>query len=102
MKLTHNVFFTLNDGSPAAVEKLVTAARKLISQTPNLVYGSAGARGPEYARPVNDQDFHVTMNVVFQDKAAHDAYQTFEPHQTFINENKANWKTVRVFDAYVN
>lgn len=102
MPLSHNVFFTLNDDSPAAVEKLVKAARHLIKQTPGLVYGSAGARGSEYQRPVNDQSFQVTMNVVFQDKAAHDAYQNFAPHTQFIADNKDNWKQVRVCDSYVN
>jgi hypothetical protein len=32
---------------------------------------------------------------------AHDQYSQSERHQTFIKENKDNWKRVRVFDSYV-
>ena len=46
--------------------------------------------------------FDVALHVVFADKAAHDAYQTVEDHLKFIEENKANWKQVRVFDSYVS
>ena len=50
---------------------------------------------------MNDRDFDVALNVVFQDAAAHDAYQKAERHLKFIAENKGNWKKVRVFDSYV-
>jgi hypothetical protein len=38
---------------------------------------------------------------VFKSMAAHEAYQKAERHLKFIEENKANWKKVRVFDSYV-
>jgi hypothetical protein len=38
---------------------------------------------------------------VFKDKAAHDKYQTHERHLKFIEENKALWGKVRVFDSYI-
>ena len=36
-----------------------------------------------------------------RDKAAHDKYQNDQRHIQFINENKAGWAKVRVFDSYV-
>ena len=54
----------------------------------------------ELNRPVNDRDFHVGLLVVFENKAAHDKYQAHERHLKFIEENKPNWKKVRVFDSY--
>ena len=39
-------------------------------------------------------------NTGFKNKATHDVYQTNEQHLKFIEENKANWKKVRVFDSY--
>jgi Stress responsive A/B Barrel Domain len=50
---------------------------------------------------VNDKDFDVALHIVFSDNAAHDKYQDAERHKQFIAEQKANWKSVRVFDSLV-
>ena len=52
-------------------------------------------------RDVNDRDFDVALHLVFKSKAAHDQYAKSERHLKFIEENKDNWKRVRVFDSYV-
>ena len=41
------------------------------------------------------------LHLVFADKAAHDAYQDDPTHNRFIDEIKANWAKVRVFDSFV-
>jgi hypothetical protein len=99
--LSHSVFFSLNDNCPAAREKLVAACKKYLSGHPGTMFFAAGTLAKGLDRPVNDRDFDVALHVVFQDRAAHDAYQQAERHLQFIQENKANWKTVRVFDACV-
>jgi hypothetical protein len=53
-------------------------------------------------RDVNDRDFDVALHVVFRNRAAHDKYQTHPRHLKFIEEAKALWKKVRVFDSYVS
>ncbi len=100
--LSHMVYFTLQDGSEAACAKLVNDCHKYLKDHPGVVFYAAGTLAPEYQRPVNDRAFHVALNVVFKDKAAHDEYQVSERHQVFINENKPSWAQVRVFDAYVD
>lgn len=100
-QLAHMVYFTLNDGSPEAVQTMVDACHKYLKDHPGVVYFSAGQRGPEFQRDVNDQEFHVVLNVVFDSKASHDTYQTASEHLQFIEENKASWARVRVFDSYV-
>src|SRR5256885_5436819 len=50
---------------------------------------------------VNDREFDVALHLVFKDKAAHDKYQDHPRHAKFIEENKGNWKKVRVFDSVV-
>jgi hypothetical protein len=99
--LAHNVFFSLNDASPAAKAKLVAACKKWLSGHPGTVFFAAGTLAEECNRPVNDRDFDVALHVIFKDKAAHDVYQTAERHLKFIDENQANWKKVRVFDSLV-
>jgi hypothetical protein len=99
--LSHNVFFTLKDTSDAAADQLVAACRKYLKDHPGVVFFAAGGLAPEFQRPVNDRGFQVALHVVFTDKAAHDVYQQAPAHLTFIEENKANWAQVRVFDSYV-
>jgi hypothetical protein len=99
--IVHNVFFTLFDTSAAARQKLVEACRKYLSGHPGEVYFSAGVLCDALARPVNDRKFDVGLHVVFSSMADHDAYQQDPRHLRFIEENKATWKKVRVFDSDV-
>ena len=99
--LSHVVFFTLRDASPTAIQNLVDECHKYLKNHPGVVYFGAGTLAAEYARPVNDHAFHVCLNVVFDSRASHDAYQTAEDHLTFIAQNRDSWEKVRVFDADV-
>ena len=99
--LAHIVFFTLQDSSPEACQKLVAACHEHLSGHPGTVHFSAGVRAAQYEREVNDSDFHVALHLVFETAAAHDEYQTAQQHLQFIEENKENWAGVRVFDSEV-
>lgn len=101
MRLAHNVFFKLKDGSPAKVDELVAACHKYLNVQAGIVFFAAGKVCPDLTRPVNDLDWHVGLHLVFDGKASHDAYQTDATHNQFIDENKPNWEKVRVFDSYV-
>ena len=65
------------------------------------MFFSAGVIAEDFKRDVNDRDWDVALHLVFADKAAHDKYQNDQRHIQFINENKAGWAKVRVFDSYV-
>ncbi len=93
------VYFTLKDSSSAAVEELIAAARRHLADHPGQVFFGVGTLVPDLERPVNERDFDVALQMVFESRAAHDTYQTHERHLAFIEENKANWSRVRVFDA---
>jgi hypothetical protein len=99
--LSHDVYFTLNDNSPAAKEKLIAACKKYLADHPGTVWFAAGPRAEEFQRDVNDRDYDVALHLVFKNKAAHDQYAVHARHLQFIEENKDNWKKVRVFDSYV-
>lgn len=99
--LAHAVYFTLRDPSAQNIQAAVASARKLLSGHEGMTYFAAGQRGTEFARPVNDLDFHVALFTVFQDKAAHDRYQIHPRHLAFVKDNHERWQSVRVFDAYV-
>jgi hypothetical protein len=99
--LAHDVYFTLRDASPEAKQKLVDACRRHLTGHQGTVFFAAGVRAEEMTREVNDRGFDVSLHVYFRDAAAHDAYQENSRHKQFIAEMSANWKTVRVFDAWV-
>jgi hypothetical protein len=100
MQLMHDVFFTLNDQSPAAREKMVQECLTYLKGHDGMVVFTAGTRVEDHRRDVNDTGFDVSMHAVFETKAQHDAYQTTPRHMEFIKRNKDGWKQVRVFDSY--
>jgi hypothetical protein len=96
--LVHNVYFALNDNSPENVQKLVAACRKYLTDHPGTVLFACGGVS-DLNRSVNDRDWDVGLHLVFKNRAAHDVYQDAPRHLQFIEENKATWKKVRVFDS---
>jgi hypothetical protein len=99
--LAHTVFFSLNDPSETAVQKMLGDCRRFLSSHSGIVFFACGTPNQQLTRPVNDRDFDVALHIVFDSVAAHDAYQDAPSHHEFINDNKPNWKRVRVFDADV-
>ena len=97
--VAHMVYFTLREPTPAAQKKLVEDCRRYLKEIPGIVFFAVGPRIADLARPVNVQDFHVGLHVIFNSREAHDRYQTDERHQRFIAENKGGWERIRVFDC---
>jgi hypothetical protein len=97
--IVHDVYFSLKDNSAKAKEKLIAACKKHLTKHQGEVFFAVGTLAEELNRPVNDRDFDVALHIVFQDKKAHDQYQDHARHKQFIDENKDNWKKVRVFDT---
>jgi hypothetical protein len=99
--IAHNVYFTLNDGTAASRRALIEACRKYLPSHDGVVFFTCGIRAEGFDRPVNDQGYDVSLHMVFRDKAAHDAYQGAPEHHKFVDENRAGWAKVRVFDSEV-
>src|SRR6516162_10810632 len=99
--LAHNVYFALNDNSPAARDKLIAACKKHLTGHAGIVFFAVGSLAQDLCRPVNDRDFDVGLHIIFKTRADHDAYQVHPRHEQFVAENKSGWKKVRVFDSAV-
>ena len=99
--LAHNVFFSLTDNCPAAKQELVDDCHKLLAPIPGILFYAAGRLADDLDRNVNDREFDVALHVVFEDRAAHDAYSVHDSHQQFVQKQMGNWKNIRVFDSYV-
>jgi hypothetical protein len=100
--MVHNVYFTLNDRSDAAVAKLIAACKQYLTTQPGIEFFAAGGLAKDLTRPVNDRDWHVSLHLVFATPEHQKAYQNDATHHRFIDENKANWAKVRVFDSLVD
>jgi len=97
--LAHNVFFSLKDPSEPAKQRLLDACKKYLTPHEGIVFFACGTMAPDLNRPVNDRDFDVALHIVFRTKDDHDGYQEAPLHHRFVDENKENWKRVRVFDS---
>lgn len=100
-QLGHMVFFTLKERNDANREKLAGLCRKYLDGHEGTVYFSVGTLAKDFDREVNDQDWDVALHLVFKNKAAHDKYQDHPRHLEFIENGKALWGKVRVFDSYI-
>jgi len=99
--LAHAVFFTLKDRSPEARRKLVDSCNKYLTNHEGTLSYSVGTVAEDVKEPVSDHDFDIALCVVFKNKAAGATYQSHPRHKQFIEENKASWSKVRVFDSYL-
>jgi Stress responsive A/B Barrel Domain len=96
------VYFTLKDSSEEAIRRLLDSCKEHLSGHPGTVLFAAGLRVPDLDREVNDKEFDVALQLVFESREAQDNYQVHERHEKFIETNRDNWAKVRVFDAEVN
>ncbi len=100
--LAHMVFFTLDDHSEAARQKLVDSCETLLSDIPGTTYFSVGTIAEDVEEAgVSVKDFDVALHAVFKDKATKEAYLVHPQHKQFVADNRASFAKVRVFDSYL-
>jgi len=95
----HDVFFTLEDGSPEACEALAQACSAL-NGIPGVLHVTAGIRDESQQGGANRQDFHVGLHVEFDSPEAYEGYGPHPTHQGLVETFKGNWKAVEVFDYF--
>jgi hypothetical protein len=100
--LAHMVFFRLKDRSAEGRQKFVESCQKNLAGIAGITYFSVGTFAEDSDEPgVSVKDFDVALHSVFVSKAAKEAYLVDPRHKQFVEENKANFGNVRVFDSYV-
>jgi hypothetical protein len=99
--IAHNVYFTLHDNRPAAVRALIDDCHRYLAPMPGIVFYAVGT--PLDADPSStDRGFDVALHVVFQDRAALDAYMSDPAHVELIAKHESNWKDIQGFDSSVS
>lgn len=97
----HNVYFSLNVANEDTIAAFISDCKTYLAVQPGIASFVCGVLETALNRPINDRDFDVSLHVVFESKAAHDAYQVAPLHNEFVTRQKDNWKTVRAFDTAV-
>ena len=100
--VAHMVYFELKDKTPEAKKKLVDACYKYLKNHDGVLYFSAGPRAEDVKEKVSAPDWDVALHIVFKDAASLKKYGPHDDHQKFINENKDNWKGVKVYDSKID
>jgi len=97
----HMVFFQLLDLSDPAVDAFLNYCVKYLANHDGQVHFSLGLRAVDIHRDVSDASFDVAMHIIFQNRAAYDAYAASQPHQDFITETAGMSTGRRVLDSYI-
>jgi Stress responsive A/B Barrel Domain len=102
-QLAHMVFFALKDHSKESRERFIESCEKYLSGHEGTVYFSVGtiAEDKDVEEPVSVKDFDVALHVVFANKGAKATYLASERHKKFVDENRASFAGVRVFDSFL-
>jgi quinol monooxygenase YgiN len=99
--LSHNVLFSLKDCSEKAKNDLMAGCKKYLTGHPGTVFFAVGTMADDIAWEVSDRNYDVLLQIVFESKAAHDAYQDSPRHEEFFDKLGGNWKNLRSIDANV-
>ena len=101
-QFSHAVFFTLAEPNDANRDALIEACKQFLSAHEGEIHFFVGTRAAEMDREVNVRDFDVSLHVVFDSRASHDKYQQHPRHLQFVKDHATLWKSVRVFDSYLD
>lgn len=95
----HMVYFWLREGAGSDdAQKLAEGCRRCLTGIPGVLRLEVGFPAGT-ARNVVDNSYGVALLVEFADSAAHDIYQDHPDHLRFIEECRALWSRVQVYDT---
>ena len=100
-RLAHMVFVTLKDHSAESRATFVKSCQKYLTGHPGTLHVSFGTIAEDVKEAVSDREFDVALHFVFENKDTNAKYQKSARHVAFVEENKAKFSKVRVFDSYL-
>ena len=94
----HAVYFWLRPDLTPAERARFDAGVESLRTIEGVRHGYVGVPAPT-DRPVIERGYSRALVAVFDDQAAHDAYQVHPVHDRFRDECGGLWTTVRIFDS---
>lgn len=95
----HSVYFELRD--PDEARALAAACHRRLGVIPGILSLTAGPREVSQERATNDRRFHVAVTMLFEDRAALEAYLVHPAHLALVEEYAPRLVGLRVFDSAV-
>ncbi|MEQ1859534.1 MAG: Dabb family protein [Chthoniobacteraceae bacterium] len=95
---SHIVIFWTDPANPNAADQLVAGVEKYLRPIPLPLHFHCGRMATSPRTDVVDQSYQVALNFTFNSKADQDAYQVHPLHLDFVENCKALWKRVVVYD----
>jgi len=97
--LVHSVYFWLKPELSAAQRAEFRKAVEALGAIKDLSSFYVGGPAGTERRAVIDFSFDVALTTVFENVAAHDAYQVDPIHAHFLTTYKDYWAKVQIYDA---
>jgi hypothetical protein len=94
----HAVYFWLRNDLTPAQRRQFEEGLESLRHIEGVRYGFIGAPAAT-DRPVIERGYSRALTLIFDDQAAHDAYQDDPVHDRFRKECGGFWTTVRIFDS---
>lgn len=94
----HHVYFWLKEG---LTDEDIRTFEKSVSSLLQIEHVKMGDVGKPAStdRPVIDRSYSYSLLLVFEDKAAHDAYQPHPVHKAFVERCSHLWDRVLIYDS---
>ena len=96
----HSLYFSLEDKSPANIEKFTGICVKYLSQHPGIQQFSTGGL-TDIRRDVSVRNFDVNVDIIYESKNAYDEYLQSQEHKDFFPATAGMISNTYIFDAYL-
>ena len=96
--LVHSVYFWLPCDIAPEQRKAFEEAGLGLTKIRSVTHGFWGEPAVTN-RPVIDRTYAYALTVVFEDMAAHDAYQEAPEHKAFLETFSSVWSKVTIYDS---
>lgn len=100
-KYIHQIYFRLSDRTPQTFDTFVQSCWELLSQHHGLEDFRLGFRDFEMQRAVSDQQFDISVTMVFESIDSYMLYRQHPDHQRWITLYGSMSLSRRVFDSYL-
>lgn len=94
----HSVYFWLSDDLTEAQRTQFVEQAQALTSLDSVRHGWLGTPATT-DRPVIERSYSYALTVVFEDEAAHDAYQIDPVHDRFREECGDFWTRVLIYDS---
>jgi hypothetical protein len=94
----HAVYFWLKDGLSNADKDAFVSGVTSLAAIESVRHGHVGVPA-DTNRPIIDRSYSYALVLFFDDKAAHDAYQTHPVHDRFREQCSTLWRKVLIYDS---